>query len=124
MNLDLRVLDESFTIYKLHSIDDLKIPSKADFFSLTVTGDEYSLMSDMKLDINTISSSTDWKAIKVEGDLPFDIVGVTANLTNSLAKENIGIMAVCTHDRDYILVKSAELENAKKALAQSGHRFV
>lgn len=81
-------------------------------------------MTDKKININTISSSTDWKAIKVEGELPFDIVGVTANLTNSLAKENIGIMAVCTHDRDYILVQSAELEYAKQTLAQSGHTFV
>lgn len=124
MNLNLRVLDESFTIYKLNSIDDVKIPSKTNFFSLTITGDEYSLMTDKKININTISSSTDWKAIKVEGELPFDIVGVTANLTNSLAKENIGIMAVCTHDRDYILVQSAELEYAKQTLAQSGHTFV
>jgi hypothetical protein len=124
MKLNLKVLDEDFTVYKLKSISDLQIPSEANFFSLTVTDDEYSLMTDKQLGVNAISTSTDWKAIKVVGNLPFDIVGVTSNLTCSLAKENIGIMAVCTHDRDYILVQGLDLQNAIDVLKQSGHSFV
>ena len=124
MNLTLQILTEDFTIYKLDSITGLDIPSNANFFSLTITDDEYSLMTDRQVNIKSISESSSWKAIKVVGDLPFDIVGVTSNLTSSLAEANLGIMAVCTHDRDYLLVQSNDLNKAIKVLSQSGHEFL
>lgn len=124
MKLNLSVLAKNITIYKLGSVNGLSIPSQASFFTLTITDDEYSVMSDVHLELNSISSSSDWKAIKVVGDLPFDIVGVTSNLCLSLANNCIGIMAVCTHDRDFILVKNKDLDRAKEALLNSGHTFV
>ena len=61
-----------------------------------------------------------WERYSVEGTLDFSLTGILASISNTLAKEAIGIFAVSTYDTDYILVKNNDLKEAVAALKQVG----
>ena len=51
-------------------------------------------------------------------------VGVLASLASPLAKAEISLLAVATHDTDYRLVKAGALASAVAALTLAGHHQV
>jgi hypothetical protein len=57
-----------------------------------------------------------WRALKVEGPIPFGEVGVIAGLTAPLAAAGVPVFVLSTYDTDYLLVKEADLERARAAL--------
>lgn len=61
-----------------------------------------------------------WRALMVEGPLDFALTGVLASLTGALAGAGIPVFAVSTFDTDYLLVKSARLTDAARALRCAG----
>jgi uncharacterized protein len=61
-----------------------------------------------------------WRALKLEGPIPFEEVGVLSALSGSLAGAGLSVFAISTFDTDYILVKEAHLEAALDALAKVG----
>ncbi|CAH9057908.1 hypothetical protein PSECIP111951_01763 [Pseudoalteromonas holothuriae] len=124
MKFNLRVFPELYSIYKLRDLSRITLPSTREFFSLTVTDDEYSLISSIEIDSQYESVSRNWKCIKVDGELPFDAVGVTATLCSVVADGGVSLFAVCTHDRDFILVEENTLEQAVELLKAAGHIFV
>lgn len=71
-----------------------------------------------------IEAEMDWVALKLEGPFPFSVAGVLASFINPLAERKIPVFAVSTFDTDYVLVKSANLEAATAALADSGHQKI
>ena len=60
-------------------------------------------------------------AMRVEGTLAPELVGVLASLAKPLADAGIPILAIGTHDTDYVLVRAADLERAVGALQRAGH---
>ena len=52
--------------------------------------------------------------------MPFEMTGVLAALSTSLARAEIPIFVVSTYDTDYLLVKVADLEKACVALRDEG----
>lgn len=62
-----------------------------------------------------------WRAFMVRGPLPFDLVGIFASMTQPLAEAGLSIFALSTFDTDYLLVKSADLGHARRALEAAGH---
>jgi hypothetical protein len=63
-----------------------------------------------------------WRAFKVAGPLDFSLTGILAALSVPLATARIGLFAIATFDTDYVLVREADLEQAKAALRAAGHR--
>jgi hypothetical protein len=61
-----------------------------------------------------------WRALKLEGPIPFEEVGVLSALSGSLAGAGLSVFAISTFDTDYILVKEAHLGAALDALAKVG----
>ena len=62
-----------------------------------------------------------WSALKVHGPFPFDTIGVLASLSQALANAKVSLLAISTHDTDYVFVRSAELAHAVRALRHDGH---
>ena len=62
-----------------------------------------------------------WRVLRVVGPLPFDAVGVMAQLTVPLAAAGISILALATFDTDYLLVRECDLERGLVALQIAGH---
>jgi len=120
--LDLILLSDTFAVSKLPT--DASLPPWAaigPFFSLTRTADE--LVCKESLVPQGVTCDRGWKCFRVAGSMPFSLVGVLASLVQPLAAAGISVFAVSTFDSDYVLVKTADLERAQRALEQTGHSF-
>lgn len=62
-----------------------------------------------------------WKALQVEGPLPFDMVGVLSSLTVPLGECGISVFVLSTFDTDLILVRADSFESACQSLIKAGH---
>jgi hypothetical protein len=68
-----------------------------------------------------IRSERGWKALRVRGPLPFDLVGVVASISGPLAGAGAPAFVISTYDTDYILVSSEDLPRAVSSLRAAGH---
>lgn len=64
-----------------------------------------------------------WRAIEIQGPIPFDQVGVLASVLVPLAEANVPIFAISTYDTDVVLVRGGDLARALVALREAGHRL-
>ena len=122
--LVLSVLFETFTIHKLSP--DESIPEeilKSNFYSVSKTENELSLVCSEVIEVRSLQSSKGWKCIKVAGPLNFNLTGILAGISDILAKENISIFAISTFDTDYILVRTLDLSSARTKLRLAGYKF-
>ena len=121
--MKMEILDYELTVCKLNDLEDLG--SFGEFFFLGRTKGEISLVCPTaEVPVNTASREDGWSAFRVCGQLDFSLIGILSELTSILAKNRIGVFAVSTYDTDYILVKSKDLDVAKKALRDEGHVFL
>jgi hypothetical protein len=143
--LELSLLPERYAISRLAA--DAPIPAWATqgpFFSVTRTGDELSIVSELsrvpigvqsqpgwpRTDLLTnglgaspiaADSVRGWRVLKVHGPFVLSEIGVLAALATPLAEAKISLFAVSTFDTDYLLVASETLSAAIAALEQAGH---
>jgi uncharacterized protein len=93
------------------------------FWSMTVTPEEVSvvcLAEEVPADANVHRGL---RAIKIEGPLDFDVVGVLGSLTAPLTRAQVSVFAVSTYNTDYVLVGEHNLRQAVTALKIAGHLF-
>ena len=124
VNLVLSMLSETFTIHKLSP--DASIPEeilKSNFYSVSKTEKELSLVCSEVFEFQSLQSSNGWKCIKVKGPLDFNLTGILASISDILTRGKISIFAISTFDTDYILVKSQEVSLARKKLKKAGYKF-
>lgn len=120
--LSLIVLPATYAVCRLDSSDDIpEWAATGDFFSVTRTADELSVVCDQRAVPQGVRCEGDWRCLKVLGPLDFGLTGVLASLAVPLAEVGISIFAVSTYDTDYLMVKAADLERAVAALSTSGH---
>lgn len=122
----LRLLDAQLDVHKLASVMQLE-DLQGNWF-LSSTDEELSLVCE-SLNRELIKDSVqkselNWRSIKVEGPLDFEMTGVIAGLSQELAKAEIPIFVVSTFDTDYVLVKERNLAQALVVLKKVGYVFV
>jgi uncharacterized protein len=121
-HLELSLLPERFAISRLAA--DSPIPAWATqgpFFSVTRTGDELSIVTEISRVPVGVSSQPGWRVLKVHGPFVLSEVGVLSALAKPLAEAKISLFAVSTFDTDYLLVASETLSAAIAALKRAGH---
>tara|TARA_B100000029_G_scaffold436072_1_gene450485 strand:- start:104 stop:502 length:399 start_codon:yes stop_codon:yes gene_type:complete len=124
VKLVLSILSETFTIHKFSP--DASIPEeimKSNFYSVSKTEKELSLVCSEVFEFQSLQSSNGWKCIKVKGPLDFNLTGILAGISDILTRGKISIFAISTFDTDYILVKSQEVSLARKKLKKAGYKF-
>lgn len=94
---------------------------KGDFFSITRTSDELSVVCLQDNIPSDIQCEMDWRILKVEGPLDFSLTGILASISKILAQNEISIFAVSTYDTDYILVKEKDLDAAIRSLRNQNY---
>jgi hypothetical protein len=122
MPLTLSLLADTFAICRLGS--SAPIPSwvtNGDFFSITRTPDELSIVCRQSDVPSEIQSERDWRYLQVNGPLDFSLTGILASLATPLANAGISIFAISTFDTDYLLVKEIHRDKAIDVLRQAGH---
>jgi hypothetical protein len=120
--LRLRGLPGRFAICRLSAAD--AVPSWAigpGFVSITRTDDELSIVCAEPQVPHGTECMRDYVAMRVEGTLAPDLVGVLVSLATPLADAGIPILAIGTHDTDYVLVREADLARVVGALQRAGH---
>jgi hypothetical protein len=120
--LSLSLLSKSFVIYRLAA--EARIPAwatRGDFFSITRTSEELSLVTEMELVPADLRAEVSWRAMKAHG--PFDLseVGVLASLVTPLAESEVSVFTISTFDTDYLFTTSGHLQAALEALRKAGH---
>lgn len=123
-HLELTLLPERFAISRLAA--DAPIPhwaTQGPFFSVTRTGDELSVVTELSRVPVGMQSQPGWRVLKVHGPFVLSEIGVLSALASPLAEAKISLFAVSTFDTDYLLVASESLSAAIAALERAGHNI-
>jgi hypothetical protein len=123
-SFDLTVLPGAFAIVRLAA--DTPLPrwaARGEFFSVTRTSDELSVVCLADQVPSGIASETGWRALKVTGPFALSEIGVLAALAAPLAEAKVSLFAISTFDTDYLLVSEKQLNAAVAALKGAGHRI-
>ena len=119
MDLQLKLLSLDLAIAK---IDDPQAVTdqilKADFYSLTKTEDECSLVIDSEHIPDHLYASVGWRAFMLVGPLDFSLVGVLKKVIEPLSEQGISIFTISTFDTDYILVKKEQVNRSIEVLKE------
>jgi hypothetical protein len=91
------------------------------FTTITRTPHELSIVCDDDAVPAGVRAERGWRALALEGPIPFETTGVAARFTAALAARGISVFVISTFDTDYLLVKEAALGAAVAALRDDGH---
>ncbi len=94
------------------------------FLSITRTSDELSVVCDETLIPEDQRCHKGWRSLKVKGPLNLSDTGILLSLAAPMARADISIFTVSTHDTDYLLVKEGDLLKTIDALSLQGHRIL
>ena len=120
----LSILDETYIIHKLDQSTNLPEELiECEFYSLSNSQEELSLVCPEQMLIQSENNSPNWKCLKVAGPLDLNLTGILAGISDTLAKAKISIFAISTFETDYVLIQKQVLETAKSALKSAGYKF-
>jgi hypothetical protein len=123
-SLPLEVMPHTLAICRLPP--DAAIPEWAtapgDFLTLSRTAEELSITVVQAGVPAGVRCERDYRALRVQGTLPPDLVGILLSIAEPLAQAGLSIFAISTYDTDYVLVKSRDLPAALDALRRAGHQ--
>jgi hypothetical protein len=123
-SLPLELLPGTLAICRLPA--DAPVPDWADgttFCTVSRTPEELSITLDQGRVPPGIRSELNYRALRVAGVLPPDLIGILVALGAPLAQAGLPIFAISTFDTDYVLVRTGDLEPALDALRRAGHRI-
>jgi hypothetical protein len=123
MRQTLTVLDGRFAVCRLAagSAPPEWALASPDFASVTRTPDEVSIVCRSGAVPEGVLAVRDWRCVRVEGQLDFELTGVMASLAVPLAEAGVSIFVVNTYDTDYVFVREVALDRAVAALEEAGH---
>ena len=121
--MKLTLLAERFAVCRLEPGSALPPwAASSSFLTVARTPDELSIVCDDANVPPDVRAERGWRCVKVEGPIPFDVIGLAARLTTPLAASAISVFFVSTFDTDYVLVADTDLGRALSALRAAGHR--
>lgn len=123
--LTMKLLNGKYGVCRLDKTQ--LIPTWAqnsDFFSITRTSDELSIVCSQDDIPDDIKYEKDWKILKIQGPLDFSLIGILSSISTILAQKGISIFAISTYDTDYILVKNKDIDNAIAALIAERYEII
>jgi hypothetical protein len=118
------ILRQTFAICRLDK--DAPVPHwafQADFFSMTQTKDELSIVCPQVNVPRGVICNQGWSCLKVKGPLDLSSTGIISSIASTLEMKNISLFSISTYDTDYVMVKEKDLEGAIFALTEAGHRI-
>jgi hypothetical protein len=122
--LPLEVLPDTLAICRLPP--DVALPEWATapgpFLTISRTSEELSITVVQRAVPSGVRCERDYRALRVQGTLPPDLVGILLSIAEPLAEAGLSIFAISTYDTDYVLVKSRDLPAALEALRRAGHQ--
>lgn len=123
--MQLEILDNKLKVVKLNANEAVpEIVFKQEFYSITKTNEELSIVVDEDIDIQSDIIEYNWRAMKIVGTLDFSLIGILSRISTILAQAEISIFAISTYNTDYILLKANKLEKAIEVLKQNNYEII
>jgi len=123
--LTLKLLKGSYGVCRLDNTETIpKWAKESDFFSITKTSDELSIVCAEEYIPSEIQCEKNWRILKVQGPLDFSLIGILSSINTILAQNGISIFAISTYDTDYILVKAKDIDNAIESLTKERYEVI
>ena len=122
--LTLRLMPWQLSVVKLSSGDEYGWAKPSDFYSLTQTLEETSLVCESRLVPDGYPQETGWKVFKIDAILDFNMVGIIAKISHILAAANVSIFAISTYNTDYIMIKQDQAEHALASLREKDYKVI
>ena len=123
--LPLELLPDTLAVCRLEA--GAKVPdwteSSSRFLTVSRTAEELSITAVESAVPAGMPCERDYRAFRVRGPLPLDLIGILAAIAEPLAEAGLSIFAISTFDTDYVLVKGRDLAAAVAALARAGHQL-
>ena len=116
----LSLLEGQFAVCRLPACAPWPVPRPGPLLSITRTAEETSVVCLRENAPRGARVEDGWRALKLEGPIPFEEIGVLSALAGSLAGAGLSVFALSTFDTDYILVKETSLAAALEALGKAG----
>ena len=110
-----------YAVWQLPPDAPLPQADRTEFLSITRTADELSIVSPVAAVSAGVTAEAGWRCLQVVGPLSFELTGILAALSGSLARSEIPIFVISTYDTDYLLVRSHDLDGACATLRDEGH---
>ena len=121
MALRFRLLPDPFAVVRLDPGPSFSVDQSGErFVSVTRTPDELSIVCREAIAPAGGRIEGGWRALQLEGPIPFDQTGIAAAFTTALASRKIGVFVISTFDTDYLLVKKEDLDASREALRAEG----
>jgi hypothetical protein len=121
MKLPIRIQADRLAVCRLEPGAPLPAWVAGAFTSVTRTREELSIVCDAAVVPADVQATRDWRVLKVEGPIPFEVTGVAAALVSPLAGAGISVFLLATYDTDYLLVREGVFERTVAILRESGH---
>ena len=123
--LTMKLIKEKYGVCRINPNELIpEWAQNSDFFSITKTCDELSIVCSQDDIPNDIQCEKDWKILKIEGPLDFSLIGILASISTILAQKGISIFAISTYDTDYILVKNKDIDNTIESLVKERYEII
>ncbi len=123
--LPLELLPDTLAICRLDA--RAPVPGWAEqssgFLTVSRTAEELSITAIQRAVPVDLPCERDYRALRVRGPLPLNLVGILAAIADPLAEAGLSIFAISTYDTDYVLVKARDLEVALETLERAGHQI-
>ena len=123
--LPLELLADTLAVCRLDA--GAPVPAWAEqskrFLTVSRTAEELSITAEQRAVPADVFCERDYRALRVRGPLPLNLVGILAAIADPLAKAGLSIFAISTYETDYVLVKARDLDAALAALARAGHQI-
>ncbi|MHC5109755.1 MAG: ACT domain-containing protein [Planctomycetota bacterium] len=118
----LSILPSTLAVCRLEPGDPIPAwTAGSEFTSITRTSDELSVVCSEESVPDGPRCERGWRALKLMGPFAFDETGILESVLKPLAARKIGVLAICTFDTDYVLVKGEQLVQAVTAIREAGH---
>lgn len=119
MNLTLKMLSNEYWVAQVDNLEPSVIEQiqkqSTEFWTLSKTTDETSIVSNMPAHPSFVSVEGPWSAFRIVGQLDFSLTGIMSKCTTLLADQKISIFAISTFDTDYFLVRKENTQGAISA---------
>jgi len=125
MSLTLVLLPDRLAVCQVPADAPVPQPPAEDgVWSVTRTADELSLVWPEAAVEPGWRVEREWRCLQVVGPLPFELIGILADLATALAHRDVSVFALSTYETDYLLVKVGDVARACDALEEAGYQVL
>ncbi|MCH7743160.1 MAG: ACT domain-containing protein [Proteobacteria bacterium] len=136
--MKLQVLSATFDYYSFSSLQKLRQQQPAKKFFICSVPDDYSLLVEVPQIVEDPALAemesgdeitdfeeveTGWRCIFIKDQLPFNEIGIAAEITGSLAAAAISVLVMSGYRTDYFFIKADSLARAMSCLREAGHEL-